>query len=77
MWTSNFKSLYKRNNNIALNNIHVCTRIITTNNLTDMIFDDSFYLGPRAQIDLQKMRFRVSKFAYLVRTIRIDVNTLL
>jgi len=38
------------------------------NNLTDVIFDDSFYIGLRASIDLQYLRFRVSKFEHVVRT---------
>ena len=37
----------------------------------DMIFDDNFfYLGPRAYIDLSLLRFRDSKFEYVVRTYR-------
>ena len=36
---SYFNSCYKWNNYLALNNIYY--------NLTDMIFDDSFYLGQR------------------------------
>ena len=41
------------------------TIITMTNTLTDMSIDDIFYLGPRAQIDLQYMRVRVSKFEYV------------
>jgi len=40
------------------------TIITMTNNLTDMIFDDSFYLGAWAKIDLQLMRARVSKLVF-------------
>ena len=43
------------------------TIITLTNNLTDKIFNDSFYLNA----------IRVSKFEYVVRTIRFDVYTLL
>ena len=60
-----------------------CTRTalvnynIMTNNSTDIIFDDNFYLGVWAKIILQYMRVRVSKFEYVVMTHRVDVNTLL
>jgi len=53
------------------------TIITMVNTLIDMIFDDNFYLGPRAYIDLQYMLFRVSKFEYVVRTHCVDGNTLL
>jgi len=46
-----------------------------TNNTTDMVLDGDFYHDPR-KIDLQYMRFRVSKFQSVVRTYRFDVNTL-
>ena len=60
-----------------------CTRTalvnynIMANNSTDIIFDDNFYLGVWAEIILQYMRVRVSKFEYVVMTHRVDVNTLL
>ena len=48
-----------------------------TSNVTDMIFDDSFYFDPRAMVDLQYMRLRVSNFECVVRTHCFDINTLL
>jgi len=36
------------------------------NNLTVMIFDDTFYLDPCASCNLQQLRFRVSKFEFMV-----------
>ena len=50
------------------------TIITMTNNLTHMLFDDSFFLDPIAQIDLQ---VRVSKFEYVAGSSRFDDNTLL
>ena len=46
-----------------------------TNNLTEVSFDDIFYICPRAYLDLQSMRFSVSKFKYIVRTNRFNVHT--
>ena len=45
--SSNFKSCYKRNNYLALNNMgqRLETIITMTYNLTDMIFNDSFNLN--------------------------------
>jgi len=50
-----------------------------THNLTDLIFhfDKTVYLGLRAYIDVQSMRFRVSKIDYFVRTHHFEVDTLL
>jgi len=41
------------------------TIITATNNLTDMLFDYSFYLDTWAKIDLQLMQARVFKFDYV------------
>ena len=40
-------------------------------------YDDSFWNDPRHEIDFEKVRYRISKFEYVVRTHRFSVCTLL